>query len=58
MTITATILLAMLTALLTFLLGSLVLEAFSAVRSRAMERSVLLGPLPQPVPVRPRPLRH
>jgi hypothetical protein len=51
MTITATLLLAMLTTLLTFLLGVLVLEAFWAFRSRAVDRSVLLAPLPQPAPV-------
>jgi hypothetical protein len=51
MTITTTLLLAMLTALLTFLLGVLVLEAFWAFRKRAVDRSVPLGPLPQPAPV-------
>lgn len=54
MTITATFLLAMLTALLTFLLGSLVLEAFWAIRGKAAAGGSPCEALRQlaPVPVR------
>jgi len=51
MTLAALLLLSILAALIAFMLGTLVLEAFWAFRSRAVDRSVLLGSLPQPAPV-------
>jgi hypothetical protein len=51
MTLTAILLLVIVTALLAFMLGALVLQVYWAIRSRAAERSRLLGPLPQPAPV-------
>jgi hypothetical protein len=60
MTITAMILLSILIALLAFVLGALVLEAFWAIRSRATARGSPCLAFPTkmlaPVPVRSRPM--